>query len=116
MSCVCSGAMRDSVAFPLSTLVQSLRDNILIPEFWICGGTAYSGADGIVTSWSCSVLNDAEVGIQRDSFNFYHRSLRIHVEQAFCVLVKSLGYLTKGFLLFYMVENMPSVAGVHPPA
>jgi hypothetical protein len=40
-----------------------------------------------------SQAQDQELGLRRDAFNFYHSSLRMHVEQSFGIMVARFGIL-----------------------
>lgn len=88
MSEKCPGSTHDSVTFHVSSLARRLRRGELLPGYWIAGDAAFQCADGIVTPWPNNTLTDDEDGIFKDSFNFYQSSCRIHVEQAFGMLVK----------------------------
>eukprot|EP00171_Calliarthron_tuberculosum_P002445 IDg2445t1 len=106
MSCVCVGSTHDSVAFSVSGLANELRNGTSHHGFWIAGDAAYSGSDGIVTPWSASALRDEDDGLYRDAFNYYHSSYRIHVEQAFGMLVRRWGVLWKP-LSYRLVDSLP---------
>jgi DDE superfamily endonuclease len=72
-----------------------LQDGSARSAFWIAADAAYdsSTCKGIITPWSKGQLSDPELGLWRDSFNFYHSSLRIHIEQSFGMLVARFGLL-----------------------
>ena len=64
----------------------------MLAGFWLAGDAAYISIPGLLTTWSKSALS-GENGEFADSFNFYHSSHGIHVEQAFGVFVRRWGLL-----------------------
>lgn len=65
----------------------------MIPGYWNGGDSAYESRDGIVTPSSKSQFQCPVDGTSRDAFNFYQSSSRVHVEQAFGMLVARFGIL-----------------------
>ena len=94
MSCRCTGSTHDAAAFDVSELANQLRNNEMKSGFWIAGDAAYVSIAGLLTPWPKSALV-GESGVFADSFNFYHSSHRIHVEQAFGVFVQRSGLFWK---------------------
>jgi len=105
MSSRCTGSTHDSVAFEVSDLARRLRSGDIISGYWLAGDAAYVSLRGLLTPWSKSRLS-GEDGIYADGFNFYHSSHRMHVEQAFGVLVKRWGLLWKP-LQYHITEVLP---------
>jgi len=58
--------------------------------YWIAGDDAYECTEHIITPIP---KRRAPVGSREDAFNFYQSSLRMHIEQAFGVLVARWGIL-----------------------
>lgn len=108
MSCRCSGSTHDAAAFDVSDLASKLKTGQLKAGYWIAGDAAYVSIPGLLTPWSKSELS-GENGIYADSFNFYHSSHRIHVEQAFGVLVQRWGILWKP-LQYHINESLTIVS------
>ena len=108
MSCRCSGSIHDAVAFDSSDLAMKLRNGKMAPGYWIAGDAAYVPIPGLLTPWSKYHLA-RDGGIFADSFNFYHSSHRIHVEQAFGVLVQRWGLLWKP-LQYHISEVLPIIS------
>lgn len=82
-SAVCRGSTHDSLAHAVSSLGRYLEDGRLGEQFWIAGDEAYLCSESLITPIPASQASDVD-----DAFNFYHSSLRMHVEQAFGILVK----------------------------
>ena len=59
-------------------------------EFWIAGDEAYMCTEDLITPVPSSHASSEE-----DSFNFFHSSLRMHVEQAFGMLMAKWGIFQK---------------------
>jgi hypothetical protein len=87
------GSTHDSLAFACSNLGKRLQQGDLLGGFWIAADAAYECMPGVISPWAKSQLLDEEEGIWRDSFNYFHSSLRMHVEQAFGILVARFGIL-----------------------
>ena len=81
-SAVCTGATHDSLAFSVSGLRRELEKGILGAVFYIVGDEAYICTDYLITPVPMSVADTDE-----DNFNYFLSSLRMHVEQAFGMLV-----------------------------
>lgn len=81
-SAVCTGATHDSLAFSVSGLRRELEKGILGSVFYIVGDEAYICTDYLITPVPMSRTDTDE-----DNFNFFLSSLRMHVEQAFGMLV-----------------------------
>jgi hypothetical protein len=62
---------------------------------WIAGDAAYSCENGLFTPWSKVQLLASKEGLCRDSCNYFHSSLRMHVEKSFGMLVARFGVLWK---------------------
>jgi hypothetical protein len=95
MSCNCVGSTHDELSFACSRLGQLLQDggSSALHSYWIAADAAYVCENGLLTPWSKGQLMDGEEGLFRDSFNYFHSSLRIHVEQSFGMLVARFGIL-----------------------
>eukprot|EP00171_Calliarthron_tuberculosum_P001307 IDg1307t1 len=72
---------------PRNYYCHNLEKTPLLDGFWIAGDAAYR-SPGVIAPWSGAALRDDGMGLYRDAFNFYHSSMRIHVEQAFSMLVR----------------------------
>jgi hypothetical protein len=95
LSAKCAGSTPDGIAWESSSLGLRLRREPLPTGFWIAGDAAYPCRKGIITPWTAGQLLHDEFGVSRDAFNFHHSSLRMHVEQAFGMLVQRFGILWK---------------------
>jgi DDE superfamily endonuclease len=93
LSAKSAGSTPDGIAWELSSLGIRLRREPLPLGFWIAGDAAYPCRKGIITPWTAGQLLHDDFGVSRDAFNFYHSSLRMHVEQAFGMLVQRFGIL-----------------------
>jgi hypothetical protein len=62
-----------------------------IGEYWIAGDAAYLCDNYLLTPFTKAQTHDQELGLRRDAFNFYHSSLRMHVEQSFGIMVARFG-------------------------
>jgi DDE superfamily endonuclease len=93
LSAKCAGSTPDGIAWESSSLGMRLRREPLPAGFWIAGDAAYPCRNGIITPWTAGQLLHDEFGASRDAFNFFHSSLRMHVEQAFGMLVQRFGIL-----------------------
>lgn len=109
MSCKCTGSTHDSVAFAVSNLARELEESPLKTGYWIAADAAYMCSQGVIVPWSKSALQCDEKGLFRDSFNFFHSSLRIHVEQAFGILVRRWGILWRP-ISFSIADSLPIVS------
>ena len=87
MSCRCSGSTHDALDFDTSELAAKLRSGAIRPGYWATGDAVYVPMPGLLTPWSKYHLA-REDGIYAHSFNFYHFSHRMHVEQEFGLLVR----------------------------
>jgi nuclease HARBI1 len=84
-SALCPGSTHDSTAFSvssLSTLLNHQEENILLPGFWITGDEAYVCEGRMLTPWPGRSLSQ-----EKDCFNYWLSSARIHTEQAFGMLI-----------------------------
>lgn len=81
-SCRCVGSTHDSLAHAVSSLGRYLEQGELNGEFWIAGDEAYVCTESLITPVPMSQASEVE-----GAFNFFLSSLRIHVEQAFGMLV-----------------------------
>ena len=59
-----------------------MKAGLLHYAFWIAGDEAYICTESLITPFSASPATD-----WHDSFKFWHSSLRMHVEQAFGILM-----------------------------
>jgi hypothetical protein len=87
-SCKCTGSTHDSVAFSVSALGQMVARGELPDGFWIAADEAYAASNSVLTPWP-----GRELAPERDSFNYWLSSSRIHIEQAFGILVARWGIL-----------------------
>lgn len=88
VSSKCAGSTHDSSAFEITSLGRFLSSGCLKEGFWIAADEAYPCSDVLLTPWPSSTLNE-----EKDAFNFHLSSLRIHIEQAFGMLVNRWGIL-----------------------
>jgi hypothetical protein len=93
LSAKCAGSTPEGISWESSSLGIRLWREALPTGFWISGDAAYACRNGLITPRTAGQLLDDEFGVSRDSFNFYHSSLRMHVKQAFGMLVQRLGIL-----------------------
>ena len=98
----CAGSTHDSTAFEVTRLGRFLSSGGLKEGYWIAADEAYACSDFLLTPWSGSSLNE-----EKDAFNFYLSSLRIHIEQTFGRLVTRWGILWKP--LRYSLRNTSKV-------
>jgi hypothetical protein len=87
-----AGSTPNGIAWVSSSLGMRLRREPLTAGIWTAGD-AYPCRNGIIAPWTAAQLFHDEFGASRDTFNFYHSSLRMHVEQAFGMLVQRFGIL-----------------------
>eukprot|EP00171_Calliarthron_tuberculosum_P004660 IDg4660t1 len=82
------GSTHDSTAFAMSSLSDLLTKEIggLLPGFWIAGDEAYSCTDRLLSPWPGRNLT-----VEKECFNYWQSSARIHIEQAFGILVARWG-------------------------
>lgn len=95
-SCLCTGSTHDSLALMSSTLGTHLDRHRLPSPYWIAGDEAYACSASLLTPWP-----GRNVSVERDAFNFYLSSHRIHIEQAFGILVARWGILWRPLLVDY---------------
>jgi DDE superfamily endonuclease len=90
VSSISPGSTHDSVSFGMSSLSRLLsqRDGGLMSEYWIAADDAYACRDRLLTPWPGRNLPRS-----KDSFNYWQSSARIHIEQAFGMLVARWGVL-----------------------
>jgi DDE superfamily endonuclease len=84
-SALCLGSTHDSVAFAassFSTFLQRSPNDGLPQGFFIAADEAYSCSDRVLTPWPGRGLP-----CEKDCFNFWLSSARIHIEQSFGMLV-----------------------------
>ena len=86
----CVGSTHDAAAHAISSLGRLLKPQTMPLGFWIAADDAYKCSNYVVTPFS-STMN----GAYEEGFNFYQRSLRIHIEQAFGILKRRWGILWK---------------------
>lgn len=92
MSVVTPGSSHDSMAYQLGSLYKKFEQtaNFLPPLMWIAADAAYICSNRVLTPWPGKSLSTA-----KDCFNYWLSSARIHIEQAFGVLVGRWGILWK---------------------
>jgi hypothetical protein len=93
MSARCVGSAHDSLAWACSHLGARLMSGTGLGEYWIAGDAAYVCSEHLLTPYSKVQLMHPELGPRRDAFNYFHSSLRTHVEQSFGILVARFGIL-----------------------
>lgn len=78
----------DSTGFAMSSLSELLtRQTGGLPQgFWIAGDEAYPCTDRLLSPWPGRNLT-----VEKDCFNYWQSSARIHIEQAFGILVARWG-------------------------
>ena len=81
-SALCKGSTYDSLAHNVSALGMFLRDHKLPSGFWIAGDKAYNCTESLITPVPATVADEWE-----DAFTFYQSFLRMHIEQAFGLLM-----------------------------
>lgn len=79
---LCGGATHDALANAVSGFMEEVEWGLLKVVFWVAGDEAYKISEWIITPFPSSTLTQDE-----DNFNFVLSSLRIHIEQAFGMLV-----------------------------
>jgi hypothetical protein len=87
-SCLCAGSTHDSLAFDASSLGHYLQAHGLPAPYWIAGDEAYAAKDWLLTPWP-----GRRASPEQDAFNYHLSSQRIHIEQAFGILVARWGIL-----------------------
>lgn len=92
VSALTPGSTHDSTAFAMSALSQVLNgdQNGLLNGFWVAADEAYVSSHQVVCPWPGRRLSAEE-----DCFNYWQSSARIHIEQAFGMLVGRWGILWK---------------------
>jgi hypothetical protein len=88
LSAKCAGSTPDGIAWNSSILGLRLCREALTAGFRIAGDAAHPCRTGIITPWTAGQLLDDEFGVSREAYNFYRSNLRMHVEQAFGILVQ----------------------------
>lgn len=82
-----AGSTHDATAIAGTKLYDVLSKSLLPPWAHVVGDDAYSNTGHLLTPYSGTVTPE------QDSFNFYHSSCRIVVEQTFGILVNRWGIL-----------------------
>lgn len=103
-SALCRGSTHDALAHAVSSLGRYLEDGRLEMEYWIAGDEAYNCSEYLITPVPASMASDVE-----DAFNFYHSSLRMHVEQSFGMLIKKFRILK---MLEYSVKDSAEIVAI----
>jgi hypothetical protein len=85
------GSTHDSLAFSLSSLYAFLEEGGLPPCYWIAGDTAYTCTEYLLTPYSKAALLLHGFETSRDAYNLFQSSHRVHIEQAFGLLVRRFG-------------------------
>lgn len=101
----CVGSTHDSVAHAVSALGTYLEQGLLRREFWIAGDDAYNCSESLITPYP---MTQAAGNTALFNFNFFQSSLRMHVEQAFGMLVAKWRILKEG--LNFSVERNSRLA------
>jgi DDE superfamily endonuclease len=96
LSAVYVGSTHDSTAWSVSKVGIQLKATGMKSSYWLAGDAAYDCRNGLLTPWSQSQVNDPTCGLERGSFNYYHSSSRMHVEQSFGIY-QSFGILMARF-------------------
>ncbi|CDF34036.1 unnamed protein product [Chondrus crispus] len=86
----CVGSTHDSLAHAASSLGKYLQNKNLDGEFWIAGDEAYMCTEDLITP-----VPRCHASSEEDAFNFFHSSLRMHMEQAFGMLTAKWGIFQK---------------------
>jgi len=89
-SAKCAGPTHDSVAFEVSSFAENLRNGLLPNGYWIAADDAYVSDETIITPLP---ISQSATGTHGDAFNFYQSSLRMHIEQAFGIMMARWGIL-----------------------
>ena len=97
-SAVCTGATHDALAFSVSGLKREIDRGALFHIFYIVGDDAYSLTNHVIIP--CSKAN---ADVDQDNFNCFQSSHRMHIEQAFGMLVSRWRILKGG--LQYSVKR-----------
>lgn len=92
LSSVVCGSTHDSLEYSASSFGYDMSTRGLPNGYWIAGDDAYVCTESRLVPFSVVQLQHAEIGVWRDSYNFYQSSLRVHVK-AFGVLVSRFGVL-----------------------
>ena len=104
-SAKCAGPTHDSVASSVSSYGVRIAEEVLAHGFWIAADEACVSSEHIITS-----VNAAQAPIEspEDSFNFLQSSHRMHVGQAFGMLMARWNILWRP-LQFTLSENVRTV-------
>ena len=78
----CGGATHDALANAVSAFMMEVEDGLLGEYFRVVGDEAYPVSEFIIVPFPSSTPTE-----EQDNFNFYLSSLRVHIEQAFGILV-----------------------------
>jgi DDE superfamily endonuclease len=90
-SAICPGSAHDSTAFAILSLSE-LPSSIsgLLSGYWVAADEAYVCSERLITPWPGRNLSRSE-----DAFNYWQFSARIHIEQAFGMLLGRWGLLLR---------------------
>ena len=91
-SSLCVGSRHDFIAFNISNLAGKLKEALLATGFWIFGDVSYPWKDSVLTQPSSFLTND-DRGLAKNLFNYFHSSMRIHIEHAFGIMVSRFSIL-----------------------
>lgn len=61
--------------------------------YWVSVDAAYVCSESLLVTYYSVQIQNPEEGVWRDAFNFFQRSLRVHVKQAFGNMVSRFGIL-----------------------
>lgn len=88
VSALTPGSTHDSTALSMSSLssLVSREESGLLDKYWIAADEAYVCTKRIICPWPGKNLS-----IEKDCFNYWQSSARIHIEQAFGILVARWG-------------------------
>ena len=89
----CPGSTHDSLAFSMSNLNQFLRSGQLPKEVWGVADEAFINTESLLVPIPVDTI---DFGTYEDAYNFFISSFRIHVEQAFGMLVARWNILRAG--------------------
>ena len=67
--------------------------------YWVAGDAAYDCSESGLVPFSAVQLQHEDDGVRRDSFNVFHSSRRVHIEQIFGMFVSRFGIFWRPFEL-----------------
>ena len=99
------GCTHDSVAHALSAFGDYIESGDVPYEFWVAGDEAYKCTEYVITPFPHSQVQRLSF---EEAFNFFQSSHRIHVEQAFGVIIRRWEMLEVG-LNFNLKNTTPII-------